>query len=204
MHTIYGKTGSGNCYKVKLISELLQIPYRWIETDTTKGETKTESFLKMNPNGKVPVIVLESSEIIPESNAILYYLAQGSMLWPNQVLKQTEVLQWMFFEQYSHEPYIAVARAYKIFHKDPKSVEHLIPGLIEKGNKALAVMEQVLSGKKFLTGDNCTIADLSLFAYTHVAHEGGFDLSLFPSVVSWCERIQKLPRFVKINEGYDV
>lgn len=190
MIKVYGTTGSGNCYKVKLICELLKISYKWIEIDTRRGETRTASFLKINPNGKVPAIVLEDGEIITESNAILFYLSQQSAFWPTQLFEQAKVLQWMFFEQYSHEPYVAVARAYKIFHPNPASVAHLIPDLIQKGNKALQVMESTLSKQSFMVGNRCTIADISLFAYTHVAHEGGFDLAQFPAIQKWCQRIQ--------------
>jgi glutathione S-transferase len=190
---------SGNCYKVKLALEQLPVPYRWVEIDSTRGETRTDSFLSKNPNGKVPTLALEDGTFLPESNAILHYLAEGSRLLPADRLGRARVLQWMFFEQYSHEPYIAVARSIQRYlpADSPRRAE--LPRLHERGNQALAVMEQHLAREPFFVGGRYSIADIALFAYTHCAGDGGFDLARYPGVHAWVERVKAQPRFVPMG-----
>jgi glutathione S-transferase len=196
MFTVYGMADSGNCYKVKLTLEQLALPYRWIEVDTARGETRTIRFLAMNANGKVPTLALEDGTFLPESNAILNYLAEGSRLLPSERLQRARVLQWMFFEQYSHEPYVAVARSIVRYQlpESPRRAE--LPRLLERGNQALAVMEQHLQREPFFAAARYTIADIALYAYTHCAGDGGFDLSRTPAVRSWLERVRSQPRHV--------
>jgi glutathione S-transferase len=198
MFTVYGKSDSGNCYKVKLALEQLALPYRWVEVDSTRGETRTSEFLARNPNGKVPTLGLEDGSYLPESNAILYYLAEGTPLLPAERLARARVLQWMFFEQYSHEPYIAVARfiLYYLPSDSPRRAE--LPRLHERGYQALGVMEQHLAGSAFFGGEAYGIADIALFAYTHCAADGGFDLARFPAVKAWLARVRAQPRFVPL------
>lgn len=192
---IYGDSQSGNCYKLQLVASFLNIHYEWIELDIKNGETKTESFLKLNPNGKIPILVLGDGRVLSESNAILNYLAEGSNLLPNDPFLKAKVLQWQFFEQYSHEPYIAVARFIQHYLGIPEERRLEYESKQVGGHKALKVMEQQLSETTFLVGDHFTIADISLFAYTHVAHEGGFDLSTYPNIQTWIQRIKNLNRF---------
>jgi glutathione S-transferase len=189
---------SGNSYKVKLALEQLGLPYRWVEVDSGRGETRTAQFLAMNPNGKVPTLALEDGGYLPESNAILCYLAEGSLLMPAERLARARVLQWMFFEQYSHEPYVAVARA--ILHQPPDSPRRAeLPRLHERGHQALAVMEEQLAREPFFAGERYSVADISLFAYTHCAADGGFDLGRYPAIRGWLDRVRSQPRFVPLG-----
>jgi glutathione S-transferase len=196
MFTVYGMSDSGNCYKVKLTLEQLALPYRWVEVDSARGETRTLKFLAMNSNGKVPLLSLEDGTFLPESNAILNYLADGSRLLPAERLEHARVLQWMFFEQYSHEPYVAVARSIVRYHPPDSPRRAELPKLLERGNQALSVMEQHLRRVPFFPGNRYTIADIALYAYTHVAADGGFDLSDFPAVKTWVDRVRAQPRHV--------
>ena len=199
MFTVYGMADSGNCYKVKLALEQLALPYRWVEVDSTRGGTRTPEFLARNPNGKVPTLQLEDGSTLPESNAILFYLAEGSPLLPPDRSGRARALQWMFFEQYSHEPFIAVARFIARFlpADTPRRAE--MPRLMERGHQALAVMEQQLRNAPFLVGGRYSVADIALYAYTHCAADGGFDLSQYPSVRAWLDRVQSQPRHVRIG-----
>lgn len=196
---IYGDRQSGNSYKLLLVTSFLEIPYEWQDIDIKKGETKTDSFLKMNPNGKIPILILDDGRILSESNAILNFLAEGSDLIPKDHFEKAKVLQWQFFEQYSHEPYIAVARFIRHYLGIPEERRAEYESKQEGGYKALRVMETQLTKNKFLVGDSLTTADISLFAYTHVAHEGGFDLSSYPKVLEWIKRIESLDRFKPMN-----
>ncbi|MCT8333873.1 glutathione S-transferase family protein [Leptospira sp. 85282-16] len=196
---IYGDRQSGNSYKLLLVTSFLEIPYEWQDIDIKKGETKTDSFLKMNPNGKIPILILDDGRILSESNAILNYLAEGSDLIPKDRFEKAKVLQWQFFEQYSHEPYIAVARFISHYLGIPEERRAEYESKQEGGHKALRVLETQLTKSKFLVGDSITTADISLFAYTHVAHQGGFDLSLYPKVLEWIKRIESLERFKPMN-----
>ena len=198
MFTVYGTADSGNCYKVRLALEQLALPYRWIEVDSTRGATRTAQFLSMNPNGKVPTLALEDGTFLPESNAILCYLADASRLMPADRLGRARALQWMFFEQYSHEPYIAVAR-FILRYLPPDSPRRAeLPRLHERGRQALGVMEQHLRREPFFVGSRYSVADIALFAYTHCAADGGFDLGSYPAINSWLDRVRSQPRFVPL------
>jgi len=196
--TVYGMSDSGNCYKVRLALEQLALPYRWVEVHTGRGETRTPQFLAMNSNGRVPTLQLEDGGFLPESNAILHYLADGSPLLPTGRLERARVLQWMFFEQYSHEPYIAVARSILRYHPPDSPRRGELPRLLERGAAALAVMERHLEREPFFGGARYSIADIALYAYTHCAGDGGFDLAAFPAVSAWLERVRVQPRHVPI------
>jgi glutathione S-transferase len=196
MLRVYGMSTSGNCHKVRMVLEALKLPYEWTETDTVRGDTRTAKFLAMNPNGKAPVLEIEPGKYLPESNAILFYVAEGSPLIPNDRLERAQVLQWLFFEQYSHEPYIAVARFLRKFHPDPGSQLALADSKMNGGYRALEVMEAALKGSPFFVGGRYTIADIALYAYTHVADDGGFDLARFPAVRAWLARVQQQPGYV--------
>ncbi len=199
MYRVYGDTQSGNCYKIKLLMEFLAISYEWIHVDILAGETQTGEFSAMNGNKKIPVLQIGDDEFLCESNAILNYLAEGSHFLPTSGLEHAKVLQWQFFEQYSHEPYIAVARYINKYLGLPDDKKALYASKQEGGNKALAVMEEQLARSTFLVGDHPTIADISLYAYTHVAHEGGFDLANYPHIQKWMTRIEVLPNYVPMG-----
>lgn len=192
---IYGDKQSGNSYKLILVASFLQIPYEWQDIDTKKGETRTDSFLQLNPNGKIPILIWNDGRVLSESNAILNFLGEGSDLIPKDAFDRARVLQWQFFEQYSHEPYIAVARYIKHYLGIPEERRAEYESKLEGGHKALKVLETQLEKTLFLVGNSLTTADISLFAYTHVAHEGGFDLSMYPKIQDWIRRIQSLERF---------
>jgi glutathione S-transferase len=194
--TVYGNSDSGNSYKVKLALEQLGLRYKWVQVDSTRGETRTAEFLAMNPNGKVPTLRLEDGSFLPESNAILCYLAEGSALMPAVRLERARVLQWMFFEQYSHEPYIAVARSVLRYLPPDSPRRAELPRLQERGNAALAVMEQHLQREPYFAAARYTVADIALYAYTHSADAGGFDLKRFPAVWAWLDRVRSQPRHV--------
>ncbi|HYD57635.1 MAG TPA: glutathione S-transferase family protein [Burkholderiales bacterium] len=199
MFTAYGMSDSGNCYKVKLALEQLGLPYRWVEVSTTKGETRTPDFLGKNPNGQVPALELADGSFLAESNAILNYLADGSPLLPGERLARARVLQWMFFEQYSHEPCVAVARAILRYQPSDSPRRAELPRLQERGHKALAVMEQHLAREQYLAAGRYTIADISLYAYTHCAADGGFDLGRYPAVRAWLERVKSQPAHIALG-----
>ena len=192
---IYGDTQSGNCYKVQLVCQLLNIDHQWIDVDILAGDTKSDDFLKKNPNGKIPLLELDSGETLSESNAIINYLAFGSDLYPNDRLAQARVLQWQFFEQYSHEPFIAVARFINKYLGLPEDKADEYAAKQTGGHKALQGMEQQLAETPFLAGEKVTTADISLYAYTHVADEGGFELEAYPAIRAWLDRVAALPNF---------
>lgn len=196
MLRVYGDYRSGNCYKVKLMLHLLGREYEWLPVDILKGETQTEAFLAKNPNGKIPVLELEDGTCLWESNAILNFLADGSAFIPSEPRLRTQVLQWQFFEQYSHEPYVAVARFIQLYLGLPEARREEYEVCQVRGRKALKVMEQQLQRTPYLVGEQYTIADIALYAYTHVAHEGGFDLSAYPAIQAWLARVASHPRHV--------
>ena len=196
MYKVYGDYKSGNCYKVKLMLTLLGIPYEWVDIDILKGDTQTPAFLAKNPNGKVPVLELEDGTCLWESNAILNFLADGSEFLPTEPRLRTQVLQWQFFEQYSHEPYIAVARFIQFYLNMPEDRLEEYKTTHKGGYKALRVMERQLQATPYLVGEQFSIADIALYAYTHVAHEGGFDLAPYPAVQAWLQRVTSHPRYV--------
>ncbi len=195
---------SGNGYKVRLLLTQLGIPFERIEYDIDKGETRTPAFIdNVNSNGRVPVLETEEGEFLPESNAILFYLAEGTPFLPNDRLGRALALRWMFFEQYSHEPNVAVARAWlHVF--DVRMTDERRTDLEAKqklGYDALGVMERHLEGNDFFVGDRYSVADIALYAYTHVADEGGFDLEGFPAVRTWLERVSSQPGYIPIARG---
>ncbi|QEY63918.1 glutathione S-transferase family protein [Metapseudomonas lalkuanensis] len=200
MYKVYGDYKSGNCYKVKLILNLLGQPYQWIPVDILKGETQSAEFLEKNPNGKIPVLELEDGTTLWESNAILNFLAEGTDLLPAEPRLRTQVLQWQFFEQYSHEPYVAVARFIQLYQGMPDDRLEEYKVCQARGNKALKVMEKQLQRTPYLVGDQYSIADIALYAYTHVAHEGGFDLSGYPAILAWLDRVASHPRHVGMHD----
>jgi len=197
MTTVYGYTVSGNCHKVRLLLEQLGQVYRWIEVDSSKGETRTPQYLAKNLNGKVPMLELEDGSVLVESNAILCYLAEGTSFLPGDRWQKAQALGWMFFEQYSHEPYIAVARFIRGWTPmdSPRRAAEL-PRCLERGHQALAVMERHLQSAPWFTGPDYGIADIALFAYTDVAHHGGFDLTPYPALRDWLARACATPGFV--------
>ena len=192
---VYGDSRSGNCYKIKLISAILDIQLEWINIDVLSNETQTPEFLEKNPNGKIPILELDDGRYISESNAILNYLSEGSELSPTDVYEKIKVLQWQFFEQYSHEPFIAVARSIIKYYGLPDDRKEEYESKKSGGYKALNVMENQLLKTDYLVGNNFTIADITLFAYTHVADEAGFDLSKFNAINAWINRIKRHPKF---------
>lgn len=196
MYKVYGDYNSGNCYKIKLMLSLLGAAYEWVPIDILKGETETEAFLAKNPNGKIPVLELEDGTCLWESNAILNFLAEGTPLLLTEPRLRTQMLQWQFFEQYSHEPTIAVARFIQFYLGLPEERLEEYRSLHRRGYKALKVMEQQLQRTPFLVGEHFSIADIALYAYTHVADQGGFDLTQFPAIQLWLERVQQQPGYV--------
>ena len=196
MLKVYGDYNSGNCYKIKLMLHLLGLEYEWQSVDILNGETETPAFLAKNPNGKVPVLELEDGTCLWESNAILNYLADGSEFLPTEPRLRTQVLQWQFFEQYSHEPYVAVARFIQFYLGLPQERLEEYRKLQKRGYKALDVMEQQLARTPYLVGEHYSIADVTPYAYTHVAHQGGFDLAGYPSIQAWLQRVASHPRHV--------
>jgi len=185
---IYGDSISGNCLKVKWTADRLGLAYDWIETNVLTAETRTTEFLALNPAGQVPLVVFADGRPLAQSNAIIFHLAEGSDLIPSSAFDRAKMLEWMFWEQYSHEPYIAVARFQRRYLGKP--AESLEPRLVERGAAALARLETQLKQSRFLVGDTLTLADVALVAYTRVAHEGGFDLSLYPAVLAWVSRVE--------------
>jgi len=194
--TIHGYSPSGNCHKLRLLLEQLGRPYRWIETDSSRGQTRTPEYLALNPNGKVPMLVREDGAVLVESNAILHYLAEGSSFLPDEPWARAQALSWMFFEQYSHEPCIAVARFICGWTPLDSPRRDALPGLRARGHQALAVMERHLSRHPWFTGADYGIADIALFAYTGVAGDGGFDLATYPALCDWLARVRATPGFV--------
>jgi glutathione S-transferase len=199
MVKVYGDIQSGNCYKIKLLMSYLKIEHEWLHVDILKGETHSDEFKKMNPNTRIPVLVLNDGRTLTESNAILNFLADGSELLPADRLLRAQVLQWQFFEQYSHEPYIATARYINKYLGLPDERRTEFDEKQQGGHKALSVMEQRLAIADFLVGDKLTIADISLYAYTHVAHEGGFDLGRYAAIGKWLERVEQQENYFAMN-----
>ncbi len=196
---IYGDKRSGNCYKLQLLLSLLGKTCEWVDIDIMKGETRTAAFLEKSPNGKIPILELDDGRTLSESNAIMHYVADSTPLIPTSSFSHAKLLQWQFFEQYSHEPYIAVARYINVYLGLPEDRKQEFESKQAGGYRALAVMEQQLKKTPFLLGDRLSLADISLFAYTHVAHEGGFDLSAYPAVRNWLSLIREQNGFVPME-----
>lgn len=180
---IYGDLNSGNCLKVKWVCDALSLPYEWIAVDTLKGETRTSQFLTLNPAGQVPAIVFDDGRTLAQSNAIIRYLARGSRLIPADPYLAAKMDEWLFWEQYSHEPYIAVCRYQMVYLGKPASA--LDAERVKRGHAALVLMQRHLAGSTFLVGEGCTLADVALLAYTRLAPEGGFSLQDYPAVRRW-------------------
>jgi glutathione S-transferase len=204
MLTLYGDLDSGNVYKVRLMLALLGVTYRRIDTTQNRGETRTPEFLAINPIGKIPTVVFDGGRTMSESGAILYYFARDTTLFPGDAWDQASVLRWMFFEQYSHEPYIAVNRHWKL-HLPPSEQAQLADRIAQnhaRGERALSVMEQQLGRDDWLAAGYYTIADIALYAYTHTAADGGFDLDAYPGIRRWLDRVAAQPgHLAQFDEG---
>ena len=199
VYKVYANAESGNCYKIKLLMHHLNIDVQWEHVNILGAGTHSDEFLAMNPNGKVPVMELPDGTCLWESNAIMNYLAEGTDYLPDDRLLRAQVLQWQFFEQYSHEPYIASARFIVRQLGRPKQHEATLQSKKVGGYKALQVMETHLEHHDWLVGDSITIADICLYAYTHIAPEGGFGLTDFPCIMAWLERVRSHPGHVKMR-----
>jgi glutathione S-transferase len=201
---VYGDIRSGNCYKIKLLlahlGRVQNSDYEWVHIDILAGESRTCEFLARNPNGRIPVLELDDGRCLSESNAILNYLADGSRYLPEEPYARAEVLKWQFFEQYSHEPYIATARFIAKYLGLPEHRRAEYEAKQAGGQAALAVLESHLAAHDFLVGDQFTIADITLYAYTHVADEGGFDLSEYPAVLRWLAGVSSQPAHITMND----
>jgi glutathione S-transferase len=196
---IYGDSRSGNCYKLQLACAQLGIEHEWHELDIMKGATRGDEFLAMNPNGKVPLAVLPDGRYLPESNAILSYLADGSDLAGKGRYARANVLRWMFFEQYSHEPYIASSRFIVRYLGNPPERQADLEANRSAGYKALDIMDRQLGTGDFIANDAYSIADFALYAYTHVADEGGFDLGGYANINNWFERVESQENYVPMK-----
>jgi glutathione S-transferase len=208
MIRLYDYLPSGNGYKVRLLLTQLQIPFERIELDIIEGNTRTPRFLRKFPNGRIPAVEFDDGRRLFESNAIIWHFAETTSLVPQDPFERARVLQWMFFEQYSHEPYIAVARFFAMHPDHPDERRGGLPRIIRGGYDALGVMELHLSGsgegdhaREFFVGGQYTTADIALYAYTHVAHEGGFDLGNYPAIREWLARVKSQPRHIPITQG---
>ncbi|MFB2935989.1 glutathione S-transferase family protein [Aerosakkonemataceae cyanobacterium BLCC-F154] len=200
MYKLYEFFSSGNCYKVRLLLNQLDIAFERIEIDILQGESRNPDFLSKNPNGRIPVLETETGQFLAESNAILFYLSEGTNFLPTDSFEKAQVLQWLFFEQYSHEPYIATSRYWISILGKAAEYREALKQKKAGGEAALRVMERHLTEHKFFVGERYTIADIALFAYTHVADEGGFDLAEFPAIQDWIERVQEQPKHIGITQ----
>lgn len=188
MH-IYGDSISGNCLKVKWVADLRGLPYRWIETSVLAGDTRTPDYLAMNPAGQVPLVRFDDGRTLSQSNAIMLAFAEGSDLIPADGFSRAKMYEWLFWEQYSHEPYVAVARFQ--LHYLGKAAADLDPKIVERGKGALKLLDDSLASRDFLVGDRLTLADIALVAYSRVAHEGGFALGDYPALQRWIARVEQ-------------
>jgi glutathione S-transferase len=195
MITLYQQSDSGNCYKVRLVLAYLDRPFQTVAVSSLDGSTRRPEFLAKNPIGKVPTVRLDDGRYLAESNAILLHFAEGTALLPGDAYARAKVYEWLFFEQYSHEPAIAVRRALTVYApRRAEATPERMAQLLDAGNRALAVMERRLASADWLAGDAFSVADISLYAYTHQAAEGGYDLQLYPGVGRWLARVASLPR----------
>jgi glutathione S-transferase len=200
MYRLFDSAISGNAYKVRLMLHKLDLPFERIEMDVDDGSTRQAEFLARNPVGQVPVLQLPDGSYLAQSDAILVYFAEGTRFWPQERLARAQALQWMFFEQYNHEPAIAVVRHWVAHLGKTVANEPALPAKIAGGNRALGIMEAHLARHDFFVGDSLTVADIALYAYTHVAHEGGFDLGDYPAVRAWLGRVAADPRHIAITD----
>ena len=196
---LYNSTVSGNCYKVRLLLAHLGIAYETVEMSVVDRSNRSEVLGELNPGLRVPTLVLDDGRPLAESNAILWYFGDGTSYVPEDPYERAQVLQWQFFEQYSHEPHIAVARFWKTYSGQPERFERQRDRLLAGGYAALDAMDRQLDGRTFLVGERYSLADISLYAYTHVAHEGGFDLGPYPAIRAWLERVASQPGHVPID-----
>jgi glutathione S-transferase len=200
MITLYQQHDSGNCYKVRLVLAHRGLAYRTVAVSSLDGSTRRPEFLAKNPIGRVPTIELDDGRHLAESNAILLYFGEGTALVPGDPYDRAKMYEWLFFEQYSHEPAIAVRRALSVYPERQAEAGPLrMAQLLDAGNRALGVMERRLAGAEWLAGDAFSLADISLYAYTHMARDGGYDLGRFPAVSRWLARVGALPRHVAIT-----
>lgn len=197
---LYDFLPSGNGYKIRLLLTQLGVPFERIDVNILAGESRTSEFLNKSPNGKIPVLEIEPDKYLAESNAILIHLAEGTEFLPYDPFLRAQVFQWLFFEQYSHEPFIATSRFWISILKKEKEYQEELKLKQQKGYGALRVMENHLRSRSFFVGERYTIADIALFAYTHVADEGGFDLSEFSLIRAWLERVKAQPRYISITD----
>ncbi|NET06101.1 MAG: glutathione S-transferase family protein [Symploca sp. SIO2B6] len=198
---LYDFLPSGNGYKVRLLLSQLGVPFKRVEINILKGESRTTGFLSKNPNGRIPILETNNGQILWESNAILFYLGAGTKFFPNDPFEQAQVMQWLFFEQYSHEPYIATSRYWISILGKADEHRQAIQEKRAPGYAALSVMEKHLTKCSFFVGDCYTIADIGLFAYTHVANQGGFELTKFPAIQAWLERVKAQPGHISILQA---
>jgi glutathione S-transferase len=196
MHTLYGNSTSGNCWKPAMMLHVRGLPFRWIEVDILKGESRTPEFLAKNPNGRVPLLQLPDGRMLAESNAMLLHLGEGTSWIPSDPFQRAKMYEWLFFEQYSHEPYVATVRFWMEFAGKAEEKKQEILERMPKGYAALGVMERALATAPFLVGERPTLADVALYAYTHVAPQGGFSLDDCPGIRRWLGRFSALPEFV--------
>jgi glutathione S-transferase len=201
MLRLYDYLPSGNGYKVRLLLTHLGIPFERVELDILEGKTRTPEFLQKNLNGRIPVLEIAPGQFLAESNAIMFYLAEGTSFLPPDRWEWAQVLQWLFFEQYSHEPNIATARFWLMHGELTEERRAALPQKRTLGYAALDVMEKHLSDRPFFVGERYSIADIALYAYTHVAHEGEFDLSSYPNICAWLERVRTQPKHIPITQG---
>ena len=201
MLRLHDHLDSGNGYKVRFLLRILGIPYEFVPVDVFNGESRTPAFLAKNPNGRIPVLEMEDGRYLAESNAILFHLAEGTPYLPSDPWERAQALQWLFFEQYSHEPNIATVRSWLRHTVITVEKEQAIVEKRKQGYAALSVMENHLATRTFFVGERFTIADIALYAYTHVAHEGGFDLSAYPKTRAWLERCRAQPGCRPITEA---
>ena len=200
MYKLYNYQPSGNCYKIRLLLNQLGIPFESIQIDILNGESRTPEFLNINPNGMIPVLQIDD-KFLPESNAAIWFLSQGTKYYPQDKFEQAQVLQWMFFEQYSHEPNIATVRFWiSILHAQDKYANE-IKNKMKAGYKALNVMENHLSQHSFFVGDKYSIADIALYAYSHVAHEGGYELSNYTNINRWFKAVESQPDYATLSKS---
>jgi glutathione S-transferase len=200
MYTLYSMQRSGNCYKVRLALAQLRIPYTLVEVDILRGESRTPSFLAMNPNGRVPLLEVAPGRYLPESNAILWFLARDTSLVPSDPIERAEALQWMFFEQHSLEPNLGTARFWLSMVKGGRELQqHSLEDWFEKGYAAFGVMEKHLETHRFFVDDTYTIADIALYAYAHVAPESEFDLTPFPALRAWLKRVSAQSGYIGMD-----
>ncbi len=203
MTTIYGMTDSGNCYKPRLLMAKLGRPFRHVEVSSNDGGTRSEAFTAKNPNAMVPLLEFDDGRLLAESNAMLLHLGEGTRFLPKDAYERALAYQWLFFEQYSHEPYIAVRRALLTFpNRRQDATPERLQATLERGEKALRVMERRLGETPFFAGAALTVADIALYAYTHVADEGGFDLTHYPNITAWMARVRAQPGHVAIDHTF--